>query len=170
MIYIITLLSFCFSITLQEAFNEAGPNGNYEKYLILEPNQIYTGGVGIYEGDIFIDCQGSIVDLQEQNGIWVYSDENSNAGLDIEYLSIINGAYHGISYSGNATGNIINCNFINNDYGIKVFDTCTLNIANCNFINNTTLGFGMIGELTNIDLNYSNFWGNGNNILENCPG
>ena len=28
----------------------------------------------------------------------------------------------------------------------------------------------MIGELTNINLSYSNFWDNGDNILENCPG
>ena len=62
------------------------------------------------------------------------------------------------------------CTTISNDYGIKVFDTCTLNITNCNFTDNTTLGFGMIGELTNIELSYSNFWNNGDDILENCPG
>jgi len=28
----------------------------------------------------------------------------------------------------------------------------------------------MIGELTTIDLSYSNFWNNAENIQENCPG
>ena len=169
-IYIIILISYTQAISLQEMYDNAESNFGYDKYIELNQNEIYTGGIGIYEGSIFIKGNGAIIDLENQNGIWVYSTENSTASLDIEYLSIINGAYHGISYSGNAEGNIINCNFINNDYGMKVFDTCTLNITNCNFIDNTTLGFGMIGEVTNIDLSYSNFWNNGDNILENCPG
>ena len=36
----------------------------YEKYIVLEPNSIYTGGIGIYEGDIYINCQGSVIDLE----------------------------------------------------------------------------------------------------------
>ena len=163
----ITLL---YPVSLQEMYNDATSEFGYDKYLELNSTEIYTGGIGIYEGSTYINGNGAIVDLENQNGIWIYSEENSNASLDIQYLSIINGAYHAISYSGNATGNIINCNFINNDFGIKVFDTCILNITNCNFIDNTSLGLGMIGELTNIDLSYSNFWGNGDNILENCPG
>ncbi len=163
-------ISLIYPITLQEMYNNATSEFGYDKYIELDRDEIYTGGIGIYEGSTYIKGNGAIIDLQNQNGIWIYSDENSNSSLDVEYLSIINGAYHGISYSGNATGNIVNCNFINNDYGIKVFDTCTLNITNCNFIENNTLGFGMIGELTNINLSYSNFWDNGDNILENCPG
>jgi len=164
------LFSLIHSTSLQELYDNAESQFGYDKYIELNENEIYTGGIGIYQGSTYIKGNGAIIDLENQNGIWIYSDENSNASLDIEYSSIINGAYHGISYAGNATGSIINCNFVNNDYGIKVFDTCTLNITNCNFINNTTLGFGMIGELTNITLSYSNFWDNGDDILENCPG
>ena len=36
---------------------------------------IYTGEVGIYEGDIFIEGNGAIVDLNEGLGIWVYAEE-----------------------------------------------------------------------------------------------
>ena len=151
-------------------YDNAESGFGYDKYIQLESNQIYTGSIGIYEGSVFINGNGSIIDLENENGIWIYSDNYSTASLDIRYCSIINGAYHAISYSGNATGNIINCNFINNDYGIKVFDTCSLDITNCNFIDNNSLGLGMIGELTDIDLNYSNFWNNGENIQENCPG
>ena len=109
-------LSFIYSITLQEMYDNATGAFGYDKYIELDENEIYTGGIGIYEGTTYIKGNGSIIDLENQNGIWIYSDENSIASLDIQYLSIINGAYHGISYSGNATGNIINCNFINNDY------------------------------------------------------
>ena len=163
-------ISLLCSITLQEMYDNAESGFGYDKYIELDRNQIYTGGIGIYEGSIYIQGNGAVVDLENQNGIWIYSDENSEASLDIQYLSIINGAYEGLSYSGDATGSIINCNFINNDYGIKVYDVCTLSITNCNFIDNNSLGFGMIGELTNIDLSYSNFWDNGDDILENCPG
>ena len=163
-------ISLLFPISLQEMYDNAESAFGYDKYIELDGNEIYTSGIGIYEGNIYIEGYGAIIDLENQNGIWIYSDENTEASLDIKYLSIINGAYHGLSYSGDATGNIINCNFINNDYGIKVFDTCTLSITNCNFIDNISLGFGMIGELTNIELSYSNFWNNGDDILENCPG
>ena len=171
MIYIITLLSFCFSISLQEAFNQAGPNGNYEKYLVLEPNQIYTGGLGIYKGDIFIDCKGSIIDLQEQNGIWVYADEDYPATLDIQYCNIINGAYYGLSYSGISSGSITNCNFYNNNIGVKPFDYSEIHIENCNFVNNITYGLGIISEYPIVTINYSNSWGCENgDYWENCPG
>ena len=167
---ILLYISFLYPISLQQMYDDAESGFGYDKYIELDENQIYTGGIGIYEGSTYIEGNGAIVDLENQNGIWIYSDENSEASLDIQYLSIINGAYEGLSYSGDATGNITNCNFINNDYGIKVYDTCTLNITNCNFIDNSSLGFGMIGELTSINLSYSNFWDNGDDILENCPG
>ena len=110
--------------------------GEYDKYLILEPGQIYYGGLGIYEGDVFIDCKGSIIDLQNQNGIWIYADEDYSASLDIQYCNVINGAYYGISYSGLSTGSVINCNFFNNEIGIKPFDYSEVHIENCNFIDN----------------------------------
>ena len=164
------LFSFLYSIPLQDMYDNAGPNMGYDKYIELEFSETYTGSIGIYDGSVCINGNGATIDLQNENGIWIYSDDSSNANLDIKYSSIINGAYHALSYSGNATGNITNCNFINNDFGIKVFDTCNLNITNCNFINNNSLGLGMIGELTEVELSYSNFWNNGNNIQENCPG
>ena len=79
--HIIILLGICLPITLQEAYDQAGPYNEYEKYLVLEPNQTYTGGIGIYEGDTYIDCRGSIIDLDYQNGIWIYADENYLSSL-----------------------------------------------------------------------------------------
>ena len=88
--YILLLtLNLLISTTLQEAYDNAIPYGDYEKYIILEPNQIYNGGIGIYEGDIYINCQGSIVDLNNQNGIWIYADDDYSASLEIEYCNII---------------------------------------------------------------------------------
>ena len=157
--------------TLQEAYDSANSYEDYEKYIVLEPGQIYTGGLGIYEGDIYINCQGSIIDLNNQNGIWIYADEEYLASLEIEYCNIINGAYYGLSFSGSSVGKVSNCNFYNNDFGVKAFDTSNLQIENSNFVDNQTYGIGIITEDPIVNISYSNSWNNnGGNYWENCPG
>ena len=164
-------LNICLSITLQEAYDNSTSYNQYDKYVILEPNQTYTGGLGIYEGDIYINCQGSVIDLQNQNGVWIYADENYSAKLEIEYCNIINGAYYGLSYSGSSIGRITNCNFYNNSIGVKAFDNSTIDIENCNFINNQAYGLGIITEVPVVTINYSNSWNNSDgDYWENCPG
>ena len=60
-LYLIIL--FCYSplhgVTLQSIFDESGPGNGYDKYVILEQDMIYTGEVGIYEGDVFIGISSS---------------------------------------------------------------------------------------------------------------
>ena len=51
---LILTLNLLISTTLQEAYDNASQYGDYNKYIVLEPNQIYTGGIGIYEGNIYI--------------------------------------------------------------------------------------------------------------------
>ena len=63
-IIILIFLTSSYAGTLQEALDNASGYGEYEKYLVLEPNTIYTGGIGIYEGDVYINCQGSVIDLE----------------------------------------------------------------------------------------------------------
>ena len=169
--YTIILLGLFLPMTLQEAYDQAEPYNDYEKYVILEPNQIYTGGLGIYEGDVYINCRGSIIDLDYQNGIWIYADENYLATLEIEYCNIINGGYYGISFSGSGTGKITNCNFYNNEIGVKAFDSTTVDIENSNFIDNVVYGLGIITEHPIVTVSYSNSWNNGDgDYWENCPG
>ena len=60
LIKIPSLFSFSFSITLQEVYDLSEPYGDYDKYVILESNSAYSGGLGIYEGNIFIDCNGAL--------------------------------------------------------------------------------------------------------------
>jgi len=165
------LIGLCLPMTLQEAYNQAGPFNEYEKYVILEPNQIYSGGIGIFEGDVYIDCKGSIIDLDYQNGIWIYADENYLSSLEMQYCNIINGGYFGVSFSGTSIGKVTNCNFYNNEIGLKAFDNSTVEIENSNFINNVVYGLGIITEDPIVTVNYSNSWNNGNgDYWENCPG
>tara|TARA_B100001250_G_scaffold288082_1_gene249840 strand:- start:24 stop:557 length:534 start_codon:yes stop_codon:yes gene_type:complete len=175
-ISILSLLTSIFcslasGITLQSVYEESGPANGYDKYLILENNIIYTGEIGVYEGSVFIKGNGAIVDLNSGLGIWAYADENYPAILDIEYLTIINGGYNGLTFNGSSIGNIINCNFISNDFGIQVMDEASVTIKNSNFIDNGQYGISMRGTTASFQISYSNFWDNNlgcGGYNENC--
>lgn len=157
--------------TLEEAYQQAEANEGYDKYVVLDSNSIYTGGLGIYEGDVYINCNGSTIDLEGGNGIWVYADEQYPSSLDIEYCTIINGDYYGISYGGTSNGNITNCNLIETNFGLKLFDESNVNVTNTIFAHNQTYGIGMYTEIPTLNISYSLFWGNiEDDCMENCPG
>ena len=103
-------------------------------------------------------------------GIWAYCDSTSNIILDISRCTIINGSEYGISFSGFSSGQVINCNIINSNYGLKLFDNSDVIIKNCNLINNETYGIGIFSTSPNLLISYSNAWGNSENYMENCPG
>ena len=138
-------------VTLQSIFDTSGPANGYDKYVTLEQNVIYTGEVGIFEGNVFIEGNGAIVDLNEGIGIWIYADENYAANLDIEFVTIINGGYNGLTFNGSATGNISNCNFIQNDFGIQIMDQSEITIKNSNFIQNNSYGIAVRGTTSAFD-------------------
>ena len=171
LIVYITLISLSLSTTLQEAYDNAEPGNGYDKYIILESNQIYQGGIGIFEDSVYINCQGSIIDLMNGGGIWLYADEYYNASLDIEYCTIYNGENFGIDYAGISTGNVSNCNFIKNDIGLTLHDNSYVILKNSNFIDNNIYGLGIITEEPILEVSYSNFWDNfEGDCMENCPG
>ena len=165
-------LSLAEGITLQSVFDAAGPENGYDKYLVLEQDMIYTGEVGVYEGSVFIEGNGAIVDLNEGLGIWVYAEEVYPANLDIEFVTIINGGYNALTFNGTATGNISNCNFISNLFGIQIMDDVNISVKNCNFIDNSQYGIAVRGTTANLnEIDYSNFWENGvgcGGYNENC--
>jgi len=171
----ILLSSIVLSTTIQDVYNDAMPLNGYDKYLILDSSIIYTGGLGVFEGDIYIEGNGATINLYESGGLWAFADEEFPASLSIEYCSIINSSFDGgfgMSYSGTATGIIKNCNFVNNHMGIKLFDNADVEIINCNFVNNLVYGVGLYGsELVETPISYSNVWNNGEeDYMENCPG
>ena len=167
----VVYLSLAEGITLQSVFDAAGPGNGYDKYVVLEQDMIYTGEVGVYEGSVFIEGNGAIVDLNEGLGIWVYAEDEYPANLDIEYVTIINGGYNGITFNGTSTGNITNCNFNQNAYGIQIMDSTNISIKNSNFIQNSNYGFAVRGILASFEIRYSNFWENelgSGGFNENC--
>tara|TARA_Y100000817_G_C16755668_1_gene499201 strand:+ start:266 stop:781 length:516 start_codon:yes stop_codon:yes gene_type:complete len=167
---LLLIITNLFSITLQEAYDNALPEGDYDKYVLLEPNSIYTGGLGIFEGNIYINCNGSIIDLEEGNGIWVYADENYPSSLEIEFCTITNSLYYGLSFGGNSIGSVKNCNLINTNFGVKLFDESNVEILNSIFTSNYTVGIGMYTEIPTLYTSHCLFWNNEDDCMENCPG
>jgi len=164
-------ISTASGITLQSIFDAAGPGNGYDKYVVLEQDVIYTGEVGVYEGDVFIEGNGAIVDLDEGLGIWIYAEEEFPANLDIEFVTIINGGYNGLTFNGTSTGNISNCNFISNGFGIQIMDDGNISVKNSNFIDNSQYGIAIRGTVASFDISHSNFWGNNlgcGGYNENC--
>jgi hypothetical protein len=167
----ISIISSIFSITLQEAYDSAISENGYDKYVILEPNQIYEGGLYMFEGDTYINCQGSTINLNGGAGISLFADDYYNATLDIEYCTIYDGETYGLNYTGMSSGNVSNCNFISNDIGLVLMDYSEVNLKNSNFIDNHTYGLGIISEEPILNATYSNFWENSEgDCAENCPG
>ena len=158
-------------VTLQSVFDASESKNEYDKYVVLENGVTYLGGVGVYEGNVFIEGNGAIVDLQNGTGIWVYGDEIIPANVDMEYLTVMNAEWYGVFFGGLATGSITNCNFINNGYGVQLYDYAEIQIKNSNFVNNTIYGVALVTTTPVCNINYCNAWGNGEEPwAENCPG
>ena len=94
----IILTTLAFGVTLQEVYDNAQSGNGYDKYIVLEPNQIYEGAIYNFENSVYINCQGSIIDLMNGIGISIYADALYNGSLDIEYCTIYNGENFGIDY------------------------------------------------------------------------
>tara|TARA_Y100000590_G_scaffold352576_1_gene405182 strand:+ start:1801 stop:2316 length:516 start_codon:yes stop_codon:yes gene_type:complete len=168
--YLFLLSINLFAITLQEAYNDSGPYQEYEKHVILDSNTVYTGGLGIFQGDVYINCNGSIIDLEEGNGIWIYADETYPSSLEIENCTITNSLYYGVSYGGKSYGSIKNCNLINTNFGVKLFDESDVTIVNSIFSSNYSVGVAIYTEEPTLHTSYSLFWENADDCMENCPG
>jgi len=174
LIRILTLQVSCIGIlsavSLFSVYNEAGPAEGYDKYLVLDPDIVYTGGLGVFEDDVYIAGNGAAIDLQEGNGIWVYGDEDVTGSLDITHCSVVNGGAYALNFAGIANGSVINCNLVSNLDGLQVMDSATVVLKNTNLVNNEHYGIAVYSLEPTVEISYCNAWDNGENYMENCPG
>ena len=171
---LLACISFVFAqqtMNLYAVYEQAGSANGYDRYLVLDPTIVYTGGIGSGEESIYIDGKGAVIDLQQGTGIWISGDVNNNmtGSLTINRCTIVNGGSYGISLSGYSTNSITNCNLINDHWGIQVSDNVDVVIRDCNFIDNM-YGVAIIGTETSVHLSYCNGWNNEYNYMLNCVG
>ena len=84
--------------SLYEVYQNAGPGNGYDKYMVLNPNVIYTGGFGTSVYSVLLEGNGAVIDLQGGTGIWMSGDESSSPPLVIKRCTIMNGGYYGVNF------------------------------------------------------------------------
>ncbi|MBC8215500.1 MAG: right-handed parallel beta-helix repeat-containing protein [Candidatus Marinimicrobia bacterium] len=163
------LLSISSAESLYDVFMEADSANGYNKYITLNSDVVYTGGLGSSEHSIYIEGNGAVIDLNEGTGIWIAGDETATGSLNINRCTIIYGGYYGINLSGYSDNFITNCNIISSYWGIHVNDSVRVTIQNVNLVGND-YGIAVSGDRTNIFIDYVNSWNNTNNFMINCFG
>ncbi len=169
--FVISLLVLpLYSETLYHAYQNSQPSEGYDHYVMLSPDTLYTGGLGVFEGSVFIQGNGAVIDLESGGGIWVYADQFTPVNLTIDRCTVINGAYYGVNFAGYSTGTVRNCNLINSGMGFQAFDYAVVEIKNCNLVDNGIYGLAIYSTNPTVSISYCNAWNNGEDYMENCPG
>ena len=104
--------------SLQEVYDQAQPDGEYSKYIELDPDIEYVGDLQIFNGqNVYINGHGAIIYGESSDlVIGVYS-----SNLDIENCVIV-GGYGGIYISNLSSGNIYSNTIIGcEEAGIRTY-------------------------------------------------
>jgi len=127
------------ALTLREAYEAAGPGSGYDKYVVLEPGTVYTGGLLIgpvlspltweLEGEAGVDVRivgnGAILDLEGEQICISYCNQR----LDIDDCIVLHGTirFRGMqntSFQVQPTGSVRHVTFYEPDgYGIRLQGT-----------------------------------------------
>ncbi len=97
--------------SLQECYDEASGNGEYDKYVVLDPDIEYYGDLSLYnQGDVCIEGNGARIyaDPDDPNPILITC---AATNLDISHCIFIEGI-GAIYLAANASGDIRNCTMV----------------------------------------------------------
>ncbi len=155
--------------SLYDVFIEADSANGYDKYITLDPEIMYTGGLGSSEHSIYIEGNGAVIDLEQGTGIWISGDDMATGSLNINRCTIINGGSYGINIIGYSDNFITNCNVINSHWAIQIGDSVSATIQNVNLVNND-YGIAVGGSRTILFIDYVNMWNNTEDFMINCFG
>ena len=101
------------AISLDSVFQTAPPLAGYDKVLILQPNQLYTGGFISFNQTVAVWGNGATIDLQGSGIIAV-----GKGILDVDGCVFVNGAA-AINVSDEVKTTVSNCVFYRNTYGVQ---------------------------------------------------
>lgn len=161
------------AVTLQSVYDAAGPLEAYTKFLELERDAIYTGGLIIpYTDRVCIKGNGATLDLQTG----MIQVQGTGARLDIDHCVIKNGCLPAAKYAEGALsfvgsqGNVINNTFDANTIGIRIYLTGpgAVTVMNNIIVHNTVTGLlCRLGDEPIVS--YNDSWSNGTeNYLKDC--
>jgi len=166
---IVSVPAIASATTLQSVYDGSGPNGQYNKYLVLDGSVTYTGGLLVSSGvHACIRGNGAILDLQES----MIQIHGIGAKLDIDHCVIINGCLPSSGYTQGAldfvgsAGRIMNNTIDANMIGIKIYLTGQDSVVVINniIVHNTVAGLLFLAG-SEPQVSYNDAWGNGANYL-----
>jgi len=152
------------AVHLQDAYNEAGPGEGYDRLVILDPAEIYTGYL-VVSGNTSccLRGNGALIVLDDGAQIWA----GANTRLDVEGC-IITGGSHGISLDYTVNSRVSNCTLTGNEVGLRSW-IADVTITNCIIAGNDEYGIACREGYEPAVL-YNNVWGNGSlNYAAFCP-
>jgi hypothetical protein len=160
-----------YGIKLQIAYDKVGPGDGYDKLLILDPKETYTGGCGVMIGKkSCIRGNGALVDLDGGN---VQAGGNGTQ-LDISSCCLIEAGYYGAINITNGASATIDGNTIcksNGIAGIRVWEYSTATIKNNIIWGNATYGIAKHEYTGTTNILYNDMDNNkGGNYMYWCPG
>ncbi len=153
------------AIPLQSVYDGAGPGEGYDKLLVLDPGETYTGGMFVEEAvRCCVHGNGALIRLEGASieAAW-YETE-----IDIDHCVITEGLA-GVRISDFATGVIRNNTLYGNTYGIQsFFGETSILIENNVIVENSLYGIYARENLEPI-VQYNTVWGNpGGDYMLNC--
>jgi len=149
---------------LQDAYGEAGPGEGYDKLVILDPGEVYTGYM-VVDGNTSCGLRGNgaLITLDSGAQIWA----GSNSRLDVEGCIITGGSY-GLSFDYTLSSQVSNCTLTGNEVGLRTW-VADVTVTNCVIVDNDEYGIAC-REGAEPTVMYNDVWGNGVlNYAAFCP-
>jgi hypothetical protein len=152
------------AVHLQDAYNEAGPGEGYDRLVILDPAEVYTGYLVVLGNtSCCLRGNGALIMLDEGAQIWA----GASTRLDVEGC-IIGGGSYGVSYDYAATSVVSNCTLAGNEVGLRSWIS-DVTVTNCIITGNEEYGIAC-REGYEPTVMYNDVWSNGElNYAAFCP-
>ena len=153
------------AVHLQEVYDQAGPGQGYDKLLVLDPSQVYTGYLIIMDGiRCGIQGNGALIRLDAGATISAYT----GVTLDMDGC-VITGGEVGLGFADCPASRVTNCTLTGNTMGLALANSI-VSITNCIITGNSQYGVcWMTGPRPT--QTYNNAWGNGElNYAAFCSG
>jgi parallel beta-helix repeat protein len=159
-------------VSLQAAYDACGPGEGYDKLLVLDPANTYTGMLTVTNSvRSCIHGNGALIFLNiltYRNSIRAWGQ---GTVLDIDHC-VIRGASEGVGLHEGTSGTIVNNTFYDCGYGFYVWDAAAVTAFNniVSFGPSGAMGFARLEGATTV-IHHNDVWQMpGGSYMEYCPG
>ncbi|KPJ53452.1 hypothetical protein AMJ39_04745 [candidate division TA06 bacterium DG_24] len=142
---------------LQSVYDSAGPGEGYDKLVILDPAQFYSGSLIVEPGtSCVLHGSGAIISLGTADSILA---SGPSTLLDMDHCVVIGGTY-GVHYGDQAQGSVVHNTFFGNKVGIAIWDGTAVTAKNNIIADAAEYGIAKVSEVTPY-IAYNDVWSYG---------